>query len=75
MTKVIDFTPHGKRQEISALGENDWAHVHVTDRTLTFDARTYNLNSELSIEVRVPKLFFGEEKRIGGLDGGSLNLW
>jgi len=30
------------------------------------------LNSELSIEVRVPKLFFGEEKRISGLEAGSL---
>lgn len=30
------------------------------------------MNSELSIEVRVPKLFFGEEKRVGGADGASL---
>lgn len=28
--KVIDFSRHNKLQEINALRDNEWAHVHVT---------------------------------------------
>ena len=37
--------------------------MHVTRRTLTFGERTYDLANELSVEVQVPKLFFGEETK------------
>lgn len=33
----------------------------MTQRTLTFNDTTYNLNNTLSIEIKVPSLFFGEE--------------
>lgn len=61
--QVIDFSPHEKIKEIAALALNDWTHVHVTTRTLTFGEKIYNLNSKLSIENSVPKIFFGEEKK------------
>ena len=35
--KVIDFSHHNTLREINALRDNDWAHVHVTERTLTFN--------------------------------------
>ena len=35
----------------------------MTTRTLTFGEKIYNLNSKLSIENSVPKIFFGEEKK------------
>ena len=43
VTKIIDFSHHNSLQQITALRDTDWAHVHVTERTLTFDEYTYNL--------------------------------
>ena len=57
--KVIDFSLHNKLQEVNALRDNDWSHAHITDRTLTFNDTTYNLNSNLQLQFRVPKYFFG----------------
>lgn len=62
--KIVDFSRHDKLQEINALRDNEWAHVHVTQRTLTFNEKTYNLNSDLSIDRVVPANFFGQEKRV-----------
>ncbi len=45
--KVIDFSRHKKAQEIYELRDNDWAHVHITKRTLTMGGTTYNLNTSL----------------------------
>ena len=41
--KIIDFSRHNKAKEVNILLMNDWAHVHVTERTLTIDDKTYNL--------------------------------
>ena len=60
VSKIVDFSPHGKLQEINTLRDNDWAHVHLTKHTLSFDNATYNLDSELSIDVTVPETFFGQ---------------
>lgn len=49
-------------KEIHALRENDWSHVHITQRTLSFGNNTYNLNSELVIGITVPKSLFGDVK-------------
>ena len=65
--KVIDFAPHEKIREVNALRDNDWSHVHITERTLSFGDSTYNLNSKLEIPITVPKLFFGETKRQGAV--------
>ena len=51
VTKTIDFSHHNKLQEITDLRDTDWAHVHVTERTLTFGEHTYNLANNLSVEV------------------------
>jgi len=51
VTKTIDFSHHNKLQEITDLRDTDWAHVHVTERTLTFGEYTYNLANNLSVEV------------------------
>ena len=67
---TIDFSSHKKLAEINALRDNDWAHVHVTERTLTFNETTYNFASLLTGDLQVPSLFFGEEKRAAhALDG------
>ena len=49
-------------KEINNLRDNDWAHVHVTKRTLTFGDKTFNLNSQLSMDITVPSLTYGEAK-------------
>lgn len=48
--KVIDFSRHKKAQEIDALRDNDWSHVHITQRTLTMGGVTYNLNTNLNFD-------------------------
>ena len=59
---ILDFTHHKKMKEIIKLRETDWSHVQITKRTLSFGDYTYNLNSSLSVEIRVPKYHFGEHK-------------
>jgi len=50
------------------MRDNDWAHVHISDRTISFDGTTYNLNSELSLEITVPNKVFGSPKTVGITD-------
>ena len=54
LKKIIDFSHHDKLAEVNALRDNDWEHVHVTERTLTFSNTTYNLDSQLSFDINVP---------------------
>ena len=42
--------------------DDDWTHVHVGHRTVTFGGTTYNFRSLLSVDVNVPVTFFGKEK-------------
>lgn len=32
-------------KDITTLRDNDWAHVHISDRTLSFFNKSWNLNS------------------------------
>lgn len=64
--KVIDFSHHEKLAEIASLRDNDWAHVHVTDETLSFGETTYNLSNKLKVELSVPENFFGLETKQRG---------
>ena len=41
--------------------------MHVTERTLTFNETTFNFASLLSVDLQVPKIFFGEEKRASNI--------
>ena len=59
VSKVTSFSHHKIWREINTLRQNDWAHVHVTDRTLSFGDRTYNLNSGLSYKISIPQYSFG----------------
>ena len=59
---VIDFSGHKKRSELNSLRDQEWTHVHISERTLSFGDRTYNFNSLISVEIQVPQSFFGEEK-------------
>ena len=61
-TEVIDFSHHEKLKEVNDLRDNDWSHVHLTQNTLSFDGATYNLKNNLSIDIAVPKYFFGQSK-------------
>ena len=58
---IIDFAPHKKGAEIYALKQNDWAHVHLSERTLTMNNSMYNLNTELKTDIKLPKDYFGKE--------------
>ena len=41
--RVIDFSMHDKLRDVTKLSEQDWSHVHITSRALTFDGVTYSL--------------------------------
>ena len=70
--KMFDFSHHRKLKDINAMRDNDWTHVHMTDRTLSFNDYTYNLWSELSIQLTVPEYNYGQTKlRLFQLDDGS----
>ena len=58
---TIDFSKHNKAKEVNTLLLNDWSHVHLTERTLTMDDKTYNLATQLSMKVSVPRNYFGKE--------------
>lgn len=45
--KTFDFSHHNKLQEVNDMRDNDWTHVHVTERTLSFGDTTYNLSTNL----------------------------
>ena len=51
---------HNKLKDITNLSDQDWSHVHITERALTFDGTTYSLKTDLSAEMELPKLYFGE---------------
>ena len=61
VSRLIDFSSHNKMAEVSSLRDNDWLHVHVSNRTISFGENTYNLNSDLTQEISVPKNYFGQE--------------
>ena len=61
VTKTIDFAKHNKVKEITELRENDWLHIHVSERSISFAEHTYNLNSDLQIEISIPQNYFGQE--------------
>ena len=62
VTKIIDFAPHNRLQDVLAMRDSDWLRVHVTERTLTYGSKTYSLVNSQSMEVKVPKTFFGERE-------------
>ena len=49
------FKQHSLKKGLSLLNSSDWSTVHVDYRAITIDSRTYNLNSELSYDVEVPR--------------------
>ena len=57
--KTVSFKPHEKFDKIVALRETDWSHVHITERALTMGNTTYNLNTELAINLKLPNHYFG----------------
>ena len=59
--KTVSFKPHEKLDKIVALRETDWSHVHITERALTMGSTTYNLNTELAINLKLPKNYFGDK--------------
>ena len=40
---TIDFSMHNSLREVSKLRQQDWSHVHISARSLTFDGDTYSL--------------------------------
>ena len=52
------------------MRDSDWLRVHVTERTLTYGSKTYSLVNSQSMEVKVPKTFFGE-KEISQVTGNN----
>ena len=60
MKDVIDFSLHVKRRDFARLRDQDWSHVHITKRALTFDGVIYSLQTGLSFKMELPKSYFGE---------------
>ena len=56
------FKHHCLKQGLSLLNNSDWSTVHVDYRSITINGRLYNLNSELSYDVEVPRQIM---KKIG----------
>ena len=76
ISKTIDFSHHDQLRKINDLRDNDWQHVHITDRTLSFGDMTYNLENKLSIQISVPHYFFGQDKgdnQVSNEDGAGAN--
>ena len=62
MEHTIDFSIHNEFKEVQRLKDQNWAHVHISSRSLTFDAVTYSLQTDLSQPVSLPKQYFGQYK-------------
>jgi len=60
--RVVDFSIHGKQREVNRLKDQDWSHVHIGGRTITFDGETYSFDTETSVSMKLPKLYFGQIK-------------
>ena len=60
--EVIDFSLHVKRRDFARLRDQDWSHVHITKRALTFDGVIYNLKTGLTFKMGLPKTYFGERE-------------
>ena len=45
------------------MRDSHWSHVHLTEDTLSFGEKTYNLKNKLNINMTVPSYYFGEEKQ------------
>ena len=58
---VLDFTESNKLKQVLRLRDTDWSHVHITRRAITFDGDTYNLRSQLTSPLTIPKAYFGED--------------
>ena len=64
VTKTIDFSHLSRLRDITALRDDDWVSLHITDRTVTFGGRTFNLQNKQVMQVKVPNTFFGQQKAI-----------
>ena len=64
LRKTIDFSHHKKLSEVNTLLHNDWARVHISERSITFGGTTYNFQNHLSIDVKIPSVYFGTEKEL-----------
>ena len=60
--RVVDFSIHGKQREVDRLQLQDWSHVHIGGRTITFDGETYSFETETSFAMTLPELYFGQKK-------------
>ena len=61
ITRMIDFSHLDILREIKALRRIDWVRLHMSERALTLGNRTYNFANSLSLEVKVPNTYFGQE--------------
>ena len=62
ITRTIDFSLLDISEDISALQQNDWVRLHMSERTLTIGSRTYCLENNLSLKVKVQNACFDQEK-------------
>ena len=59
--KVVDFSPHEIQKEITNARDRDWLHMFVSDKSLTFDGDTYNMDTFLKVSYTIPDDYFGEK--------------
>ena len=62
ITRTIDFSHLEISQDVSALQQNDWVRLHMTERTLTISDKTYSLENNFSFKVKVSNAILDQEK-------------
>ena len=50
------------------LRDSDWSSVHITERAISFDGRTYNLKTDFSYDMPIPKNYYGFSDEIEDYD-------
>ena len=57
---AIDLSNQVSLTETTRLEQQEWSHVHIGGRSITFDGNTYSLHSDLKERMSMPKVYFGQ---------------
>ena len=50
----MNFKHHNLQKEMRSLVKHNWTTVHISKRAITFNRRTYSLNSKLNYDISIP---------------------
>ena len=63
ITNTNHFVWESHKSLLHDFAKLDWAHAHITDRSITFGGVIYKVTSKLQREMNPPRAYFGERKR------------